>query len=224
MQNAQLALPLFRPSPPPGPSPSRIGRRPRTSSPPSARSTPSSMRSGRPRRRRSKPWPDSAASAPWRFDDAPRVPSPGNTRTLSWQALGEELKALLTPEEYDSAKRTTFNAFYTSPTVMQAIHEAIARLGVPARRHGPRTRLRHRQFHEPWPRRAMRFIGVELDSISGRIARALHPGQDIRIENFRDTRLPAARRGDRQRPLRRREAGAPRAALLPARLLLRQVG
>ena len=36
----------------------------------------------------------------------------------------------------------------------------------------------------------MRFIGVELDSISGRIARLLHPGQDIRIENFRDTRLP----------------------------------
>ena len=38
----------------------------------------------------------------------------------------------------------------------------------------------------------MRFIGVELDSISGRIAKALHPGQDIRIENFRDTRLPEA--------------------------------
>src|SRR5437868_5546266 len=37
----------------------------------------------------------------------------------------------------------------------------------------------------------MRFVGVELDSISGRIARALHPGQDIRIENFRDSRLPA---------------------------------
>ena len=36
----------------------------------------------------------------------------------------------------------------------------------------------------------MRFIGVELDSISGRIAQALHPDQDIRIENFRDTRLP----------------------------------
>ena len=40
---------------------------------------------------------------------------------------------------------------------------------------------------------AMRFIGVELDSISGRIARALHPGQDIRIESFRDTRLPEGR-------------------------------
>src|SRR5277367_1497100 len=35
-----------------------------------------------------------------------------------------------------------------------------------------------------------RFIGIEMDSISGRIAKALHPGQDIRIENFRDTRLP----------------------------------
>ena len=39
----------------------------------------------------------------------------------------------------------------------------------------------------------MRFIGVELDSLSGRIARALHPAQDIRIENFRDTRLPEGR-------------------------------
>jgi hypothetical protein len=39
----------------------------------------------------------------------------------------------------------------------------------------------------------MRFIGVELDSISGRIAKALHPDQDIRIENFRDTRLPEDR-------------------------------
>ncbi len=38
-----------------------------------------------------------------------------------------------------------------------------------------------------------RFIGVEMDSISGRIAKALHPDQDIRIENFRDTRLPEGR-------------------------------
>src|SRR5215467_2708902 len=39
----------------------------------------------------------------------------------------------------------------------------------------------------------MRFIGVELDTLSGRIARALHPAHDIRIENFRDTRLPEDR-------------------------------
>ena len=49
-----------------------------------------------------------------------------------WQAIGEELKTLLTPEEYDSAKRTTFNAFYTSPTVIAAMHQALTRLGVPS--------------------------------------------------------------------------------------------
>ena len=46
-----------------------------------------------------------------------------------WRSLGEELRSLLTPEEYDSAKRTTFNAFYTSPTVIKAMHQALARLG-----------------------------------------------------------------------------------------------
>ena len=58
-------------------------------------------------------------------------PVTGRYKDAGWQAVGEELKTLLTPEEYDSAKRTTFNAFYTSPTVIAAIHEAIARLGVP---------------------------------------------------------------------------------------------
>lgn len=38
----------------------------------------------------------------------------------------------------------------------------------------------------------MHFVGVELDSLSGRIARALHPRHEVRIENFRDTRLPEA--------------------------------
>jgi hypothetical protein len=57
-------------------------------------------------------------------------PVNGRYKDASWQAVGEELKELLSPEEYDSAKRTTFNAFYTSPIVIAAIHEAIARLGV----------------------------------------------------------------------------------------------
>ena len=59
-------------------------------------------------------------------------PVTGRYKDAGWQAVGEELKTLLTPAEYDSAKRTTFNAFYTSPTVITTIHEAIARLGVPA--------------------------------------------------------------------------------------------
>src|SRR5207247_2580226 len=50
-------------------------------------------------------------------------PVTGTYKDAGWQALGEELKSLLAPEEYDSAKRTTFNAFYTSPGVITAIHE-----------------------------------------------------------------------------------------------------
>ncbi|HZZ77125.1 MAG TPA: DEAD/DEAH box helicase family protein [Gemmataceae bacterium] len=106
-----------------------------------------------------------------------------------WQEIGDELKALLTPEEYDSAKRTTFNAFYTSPIVMQAIYDGIKRIGVPD----------HSTVLEPgcgvsrfmaYAPDDMRFIGVELDSLSARIAKLLHPHQDIRCENFRDSKLP----------------------------------
>ncbi len=60
-------------------------------------------------------------------------PVTGRYKDAGWQALGEELKTLLTPAEYDSAKRTTFNAFYTSPTVIAGIHEAISRLGIPSK-------------------------------------------------------------------------------------------
>ncbi len=96
---------------------------------------------------------------------------------------------MLSPEEYDSAKRTTFNAFYTSPTVIAAIHAAIARLGVADNATALEPGCGIGNFMSQGPE-GMRFIGVELDSISGRIAKALHPDQDIRIENFRDTRLP----------------------------------
>jgi len=119
-------------------------------------------------------------------------PVSGRYKDASWQALGEELKTLLTPEEYDSAKRTTFNAFYTSPTVISAIHEAIGRLGVPAGATILEPGCGIGNFMSQG-REGTRFIGVELDSISGRIAKALHPDQDIRIENFRDTQLPEDR-------------------------------
>lgn len=119
-------------------------------------------------------------------------PITGKYKDAGWQAIGDELKALLTPEEYDSAKRTTFNAFYTSPIVITAIHDAIGRLGIPA----------DATILEPGcgignfmgqGKAGTHFIGVELDSISGRIAKALHPEHDIRIENFRDTKLPEGR-------------------------------
>ena len=54
-------------------------------------------------------------------------PISGRYKDAGWETLGKELESLLTPAEYDSAKRTTFNAFYTSPIVIQAIHRAIGR-------------------------------------------------------------------------------------------------
>ncbi len=116
----------------------------------------------------------------------------GRYKDATWQALGEELKGLLSPEEYDSAKRTTFNAFYTSPTVIAAIHEAISRLGIPSNATILEPGCGTGNFMSQGTP-GTRFIGVELDCISGRIAQLLHPDQDIRIENFRDTKLPEDR-------------------------------
>jgi len=116
-------------------------------------------------------------------------PVSGKYKDDGWKALGEELKSLLTPAEYDSAKRTTFNAFYTSPTVIRSIHEALGQMGVPESAtilepgcgSGNFLALAKPNSH---------FIGIEMDSISGRVAKYRHPEHDIRVENFRDTRLP----------------------------------
>ncbi len=118
-------------------------------------------------------------------------PVSGRYNDAAWQAAGDELRFLLTPEEYDSAKRSSFNAFYTSPTVIAAIHTAIRRLGVPLNGMILEPGCGTGNFMTFAPQ-ALRFIGVELDLISGRIAQFLHPEQDIRIENFRDTRLADA--------------------------------
>jgi N12 class adenine-specific DNA methylase len=116
-------------------------------------------------------------------------PVTGQYKDAGWQELGEQLQALLSPEDYASAKRTTFTAFYTAPVVMQAMYAALARLGVPAEATvlEPGCGIGNFLAYAP---AGMRFIGVELDRLSGRIARVLHPGHDIRIEHFRDTRLP----------------------------------
>jgi N12 class adenine-specific DNA methylase len=105
------------------------------------------------------------------------------------QELGEELQSLLSPEDYNSAKRTTFNAFYTSPAVMQAMYKAFDRLGVPENALVLEPGCGIGNFIGQ-ARGNRRFIGIEMDRTSSRIARVLYPDHDIRIENFRDTHLP----------------------------------
>ena len=126
---------------------------------------------------------------------APRLfpdPVTGHYRDATWQQLGEELHARLSPEEYASARRTTFTAFYTSPLVIRAMHQALARLGVPPHATVLEPGCGSGHFIGEAPP-GMRFIGIEIDSLSGRIAQALYPTADIRIENFRDTHLPEDR-------------------------------
>ena len=115
-------------------------------------------------------------------------PVKGTYRDATWQAIGEELHGLLTQEEYDSAKQTTFSQYFTSPIVMEAMHDALARLGVPADATvlEPGCGIGNFMAHA---KPSQRFVGIELDSISGRIARALHPQADIRIEGFQDSRI-----------------------------------
>jgi N12 class adenine-specific DNA methylase/SAM-dependent methyltransferase len=116
-------------------------------------------------------------------------PATGVYKDAGWQRLGDELRSLLTPEEYAFAKRTTFTAFYTSPTVIRAVYAAVERLGVPpaARVLEPGCGTGNFLSYAPAD---TRFVGVELDAISGRIAKARHPTHDIRVEDFADSRLP----------------------------------
>src|SRR4029453_7815646 len=60
------------------------------------------------------------------------APVTGQYKDATWQTLGGALRTLLTPEDYASARRTTFTAFYTSPVVIQAMHAVFRHLGVPA--------------------------------------------------------------------------------------------
>ncbi|MFO0888323.1 MAG: DEAD/DEAH box helicase family protein [Isosphaeraceae bacterium] len=115
-------------------------------------------------------------------------PVKGGFKSISWHALGAELARLLTAEEYESARRSVFNAFYTSPTVVASMYLALERFGVPRNATVLEPGCGSGNFLGAAPE-GMRFVGIELDSITGRIARALYPQHDIRVENFRDTKI-----------------------------------
>ena len=106
----------------------------------------------------------------------------------AWAAEYAQLKELLTPEEYTAARGSTLNAHYTSPTVIQAIYEAVGRMGFetgnilePSCGVGNFFGMLPEEMHNS------RLYGVELDSISGRIAKQLYPKADITVAGFETT-------------------------------------
>ena len=106
----------------------------------------------------------------------------------AWAKEYAELKELLTPEEYEAARASTLNAHYTSPTVIRAIYDAVGQMGF---RTGnilePSCGVGNFFGMLPESMAGSRLYGVELDSISGRIARQLYPKADITVAGFETT-------------------------------------
>ena len=114
------------------------------------------------------------------------IPQAFDKSADKWSAEYKELSELLTPEEYRQARSTVGDAFYTSPTIIEGIYEALGNFGFeggnvlePAMGVG--------NFFGCMPKEMQdnsQLYGVEIDSISGRIAQALYPDADIAISGF----------------------------------------
>ena len=106
----------------------------------------------------------------------------------AWALEYAQLKELLTPEEYAAARGSTLNAHYTSPTVIRAIYETMGRMGFETGNIlEPSCGVGNFFGMLPEEMRNSRLYGVELDSISGRIAKQLYPKADITVAGFETT-------------------------------------
>ena len=106
----------------------------------------------------------------------------------SWAKEYKELKGLLSEDEYAAARASTLNAHYTSPTVIRAIYDAVEQMGF---RTGnilePSCGVGNFFGMLPESMQGSRLYGVELDSITGRIARQLYPEANITVAGFETT-------------------------------------
>lgn len=109
----------------------------------------------------------------------------------NWANEYLELKSLLSEEEYKSARESTLTSFYTSPVVIESIYKALNNLGF---RHGnilePSCGIGNFFGMLPDEMNNSKMYGVELDSISGRIAKQLYQNSNIAIEGYEETKLP----------------------------------
>ena len=106
----------------------------------------------------------------------------------AWAAEYGELKEVLTPEEYAAARASTLNAHYTSPTVIRAIYDAVEQMGFcTGNILEPSMGVGNFFGMLPESMAGSRLYGVELDSISGRIAKQLYPKADITVAGFETT-------------------------------------
>ena len=116
------------------------------------------------------------------------LPQAFDAENASWQKEYQQLKSLLTDEEYAAARGSTLNAHYTSPVVIRAMYEALDSMGF---QDGnvlePACGVGNFFGMLPESMSQSRLYGVELDSITGRIARQLYPDAQIEIRGFEKT-------------------------------------
>ena len=116
------------------------------------------------------------------------IPQAFDAQNEDWRKEYAELKALLSETEYVSARASTLNAHYTSPTVIRAIYDAVEQMGF---RTGnilePAMGVGNFFGLLPESMAGSRLYGVELDSLTGRIARQLYPKADITVAGFETT-------------------------------------
>ena len=116
------------------------------------------------------------------------LPQAFDAENASWQKEYQQLKSLLTDEEYAAARGSTLNAHYTSPVVIRAMYEALGSMGF---RDGnvlePACGVGNFFGVLPESMSQSRLYGVELDSITGRMARQLYPDARIEITGFEKT-------------------------------------
>lgn len=119
------------------------------------------------------------------------IPQAFDETNEKWASEYAELKTLLTPEEYASARGSTLNAHFTSPTVIEGMYQALEQMGV-----HPDTVLEPAMgvgnFFGPMPESMQNatLMGVELDSITGRLAKQLYPQANITVDGFERVNLP----------------------------------
>jgi len=103
----------------------------------------------------------------------------------------DQLKAMLTPEQFESARATTINAHYTSQDVVRGIWDGVYEVGFTGSGNVLEPGMGIGNFIGMRPKGSdPKFIGVELDDITGKIARGLYPEARIFVQGFEDTALP----------------------------------
>ena len=112
-------------------------------------------------------------------------------RKSAWAGEYAELRELLSEEEYASARESTLNAHYTSPAIIRSIYAALGEMGFEKGNIlEPAMGIGNFFGMLPENMQGSRLYGVELDDISGRIAKQLYPDADIQIKGFEKTDYP----------------------------------